>query len=162
MRWTMKFVDEVGSAVLYKNIVWVSTTWGTITEADDPANFTIFHCRMSTIQPAWPVCTTAVWFHTRCWHFCSFSSHKTIPSLSETFITQIHSRVIFCGTDLSVGLSQVLVRIARISYKVKITIVTRFQSLESIVIYISFFNRTIFLTVYQPVRELTFYKNIKY
>ena len=115
----MKFVDEIGSAVLYKNIVWVSTTGVTITEADDPANFTIFHCRMSTIQPAWPVCTTAVWFHARCWHFCSCSSRKTIPSLSETFITEIHYRVIFCGTDLSVGLSQVLVRIARISYKEK-------------------------------------------
>ena len=119
-RWTMKFVDEVDSAVLYNNSVWVFTTRGTTTEADFLANFTIFHCRMSTIQPAWPVCTTTVWFYTLRWHFCSCSSHKTIPSLLETFITQMRMRVIFCGTDLSVGLSQVLVGIARIGYKVKL------------------------------------------
>ena len=119
-RWTMKFVDEVDSAVLYNNSVWVFTTGGTTTEADFLANFTIFHCRMSTIQPAWPVCTTAVWFYTLRWHFCSCRSHKTIPSLLETFITQMRTRVIFCGTDLSVGLGQILVRIARIGYKVKL------------------------------------------
>ena len=42
----VKFVDEVGSTVFYKNIFCA------ITKADPPDNFTIFHCRMSTIQPA--------------------------------------------------------------------------------------------------------------
>ena len=79
----VKFVDEVGSTVFYKNICWVSATSRAITKTDLPDNFTIFHCRMSTIQPAWPDCTTSKCWHTRCWHFCSCSSHKTMPSLGE-------------------------------------------------------------------------------
>ena len=51
--WLTKFVNKVGSTVLDKNVfeafaivVWFAT------KADVPVNFTIFHCRMSTIQPA--------------------------------------------------------------------------------------------------------------
>ena len=81
--WVMRFVYEVGSTVFYKNLSRVCATVRTITEADRPFNFTIFHCGMSTIQPPWPVCTTSECWHTRCWHFCPCSSHKTIPSLGE-------------------------------------------------------------------------------
>ena len=51
-RWLWKFVDEVGSTVSYRNIFWVFATSRAITKADRLFNFTIFHCRMSTIQPA--------------------------------------------------------------------------------------------------------------
>ena len=117
----IKFVDEVGSTVFHKNPRWVSANRGprwTITKADRPLNFTIFHCRMSTIQPAWPVCTTSVCWHMRCWQFCSCSSHKTIPSLREFVVTQLWTgrcNVIY----LSIGLTQVFIMIARISCKVK-------------------------------------------
>ena len=86
-RWVFKFVDKVGSTVFYKNICWVFATSRAITKADRPENVTIFHCRMSTIQPAWPVCTTTECLHTRCWHFCSCRSHETIPSLRELVVT---------------------------------------------------------------------------
>ena len=76
-----KFVDIVWSTVFHRNRVWVSATNRAITKADGPLKFPIFHCRMRAIQPTWPVCTTSACFHTRCWHFCSCSSHKTIPSL---------------------------------------------------------------------------------
>ena len=87
-RWLLKFVDEVGSTVFHRNRCRESATGGTTTKADHPANFTIFQCRMSTIQPAWEVCTTSVHWHTGCWHFRSCSSHKTIPSLGEWVVTQ--------------------------------------------------------------------------
>ena len=80
-RWRIKSVDKVRPTVFYKNIVCVFATCDTITKADLPVNFIVFHCRMSIIQPAWPECTTSVYWHTRCWHSCSCSSHKTIPSL---------------------------------------------------------------------------------
>ena len=51
-RKSVKFVDEVGSTVFYKNIYCAFATNRAITKADPPDNFTIFHCRMSTIQPA--------------------------------------------------------------------------------------------------------------
>ena len=107
IRW-VKFVDEVRSTVFYKNIYWLLATSRAITKADRPLNFTIFHCRMSTIQPAWPVCTTSVCWHTCCWHFCSRSSHKTIPSLREFVVTQFWTgrcKVIY----LSIGFTQVFI-----------------------------------------------------
>ena len=55
-----KFVDEVRSTVFHKNSCKVFATSLTITKANSPFNFTIFHCRMSTIQPAWQACTTSV------------------------------------------------------------------------------------------------------
>ena len=87
--WLLKFVDEVGSTVFHRSSLRGFTTRRTISsKADLPDNFTIFHCRMSTIQPAWPLCTTSVCWHTCCWHFGSCSSHKTIPSLRELVVAQ--------------------------------------------------------------------------
>ena len=89
-RWK-KFVDEVGSTVFHHNVCCVSATRRAITKADYSLNFTIFHCRMNTFQSAWPVCTTSVGWHARCWHFFpaapakryhpleSSLSHKTGP-----------------------------------------------------------------------------------
>ena len=120
-RWVVKFVDEVGITVFHKNLRWEFANRGprwTITKTDRPLNFTIFHYRMSTIQPAWPVCTTSVCWHIRCWQFCSCSSNKTIPSLRELFVTQHWTErcnVIY----LSIGFTQVFIMIARISCKVK-------------------------------------------
>ena len=117
-RWLLVFVDEVGSTVFYRNICCVSATSRVITKAYHPENSTIFHCRMSTLQPAWPVCTTSECWHTRCWHFCSCSSHKTIPSLREFVVT--HLLVLGCSiTAPSTGITQVFIMIARIGYKVK-------------------------------------------
>ena len=113
-----KFVNIVWSTVFHKNIPWVPATSRAITKADFFENFTIFHCRMSTIQPPWPVCTTTVCWHTRCWHFCSWSSHKTIPSLMEVIVTQLWFGSCFV-TFLSIGITQVFVMITRIGYKVK-------------------------------------------
>ena len=120
-KWWNKFVDEVGFTVFHQNPHWVFANRGykwTITKADRPLNFTIFHCRMNTIQPAWPVCTTSVCWHMRCWQFCSCSSNKTIPSLRELVVTQHWTErcnVIY----LSIGFTQVFIMIARISCKVK-------------------------------------------
>ena len=101
-RWVFKFVDKVGSTVFYRNICWVFATSRAITKADRPLNLTIFHCRMSSHQPAWPVCTTSVCWHTCCWHFCSCSSHKTIPFLRELFVTQTAR---FYVSYLSIGIT---------------------------------------------------------
>ena len=117
-RCPLKIVDEVGSTVFYKNIFWLFATIMAIAKADFSSNFTIFHCRMSSYQPAWPVCTTSECWHTRCWHFCSCSSHKTIPSLRELAVTQYWT--VRCYVSyLSIGFTQVLIMIARISYEVK-------------------------------------------
>ena len=113
-----KFVDIVWSTVFHKNLLWAFATSRAITKADFSGNFTIFHCRMSTIQPAWPACTTSVCWHTRCWHFCSWSSHKTIPSLRELVVTQLW--IVRCFvTFISTGITQVFIMITRIGYKVK-------------------------------------------
>ena len=111
-----KFVDEVGSTVFYKNISCVFATSRAITKADRLFNFIIFHRRMSTIQPAWPVCTTSECWHTRCWHFCPCSSLKTIPSLKELFVTP-H---LFLGcyvTTLSTAIIQALMIITWVGWK---------------------------------------------
>ena len=113
IKWLLKFVDEVGSTVFHRNICRGFATGWTITKADLPGNFTIFHCRMSTIQPAWPVCTTSICWHTCCWHFCSCSSHKTIPSLRELVVTQLWTDRCTV-TYLSIGFTQVFIIIARI------------------------------------------------
>ena len=116
-RW-VKFVDEVRSTVFYNSNFWVFATSRAITKADLPMNFTILYCWMSTIQPAWPVCTTSVCWHTRCWHFCSCSSHKTIPSLRQLAVT--HLWTVRCSiTYLSIGFSQVFIIIAMIGCKAK-------------------------------------------
>ena len=115
--WMSKVVDEVGSTVFNQNIVWVLATIRAITKADPPCNYTIFHCRMSSLQPAWPVCTTSECWHTCCWHFCSSSSHKTIPSPREWTVTQLWTMRCFV-TFLSIGFTQVFIMIARIRYKV--------------------------------------------
>ena len=107
--WLYKFVDKVGSTVFYRNIYLVLATSRAITKADHPGNFTIFHCRMSIIQPAWPVCTTSECWHTCCGHFCSCSSHKTIPSLGEWVVTQRWSMWRCNVTALSIGITQVLI-----------------------------------------------------
>ena len=78
-RW-VKFVDEVGSTIFDWNSDCIFATVRTITKADLPFNFIIFYCRMSIIQPTWPVCTTSVCWHTHFWYFCSGSSHQTILS----------------------------------------------------------------------------------
>ena len=114
----LKFVDEVGFTVFNINNVWVFATSRAITKADRPFNFTIFHRRMSCHQPAWPFCTTSVCWHTRCWHFCSRSSRKTIPSLRELVVTHpwtVRRHVIY----LSFGITQVFIMIAWIGYKLK-------------------------------------------
>ena len=116
-RWVKKFIDEVGSTVFYDNSFWVFATSRAITKADQPFNYTIFHCGMSTIQPPWPVGTTSVCWHTRCWHFCSSSPYKTIPSHRESLVTLWTERcyVIY----LSISITQVFIMIARIGCKVK-------------------------------------------
>ena len=116
--WVKKFVDEVGSAVFYRNLYNILATGVTITKADRPGNFTIFCCRMSSIEPARPICTTSVCWHTRCWHFCSCSFHKTIPSLRKWFVTQLCSERCYV-TYLSIGITQVIILIARIDCEVK-------------------------------------------
>ena len=118
-RCVIKFVDEVGSTVLYGNRFREYATFRTIIKAHLPLNFTIFHCRMSTLQPAWPVCTTSVCWHACCWHFCSCSSHKTIPSLSEWNVAKrctCFRCFLFC---VSIGFTQVWVMLARIDYEEK-------------------------------------------
>ena len=82
----VKFDDEEGYTVYYRNPSTVFATSGTITKADPPVNFTIFHCRMSSMQPTWVGCTTSECLHTRCWPFCSCSSHKVIPSHRELVV----------------------------------------------------------------------------
>ena len=88
--WFNQMVDIVGSTVFHKNTIRAFATIRTITKADFPGNNTISQRWMleAFTQPAWEVCTTVVWFHTRYWHFCSSSSHKTIPSLNEHIVTQ--------------------------------------------------------------------------
>ena len=117
--WLLKFVDEVGSTVFHRSSLRGFTTRRTISKADLPDNFTIFHCRMSTIQPAWPLCTTSVCWHTCCWHFGSCSSHKTIPSLRELVVAQFWTATCYV-IYLSIGITQVYIIIARIGYKVKL------------------------------------------
>ena len=78
-----KIVDVEWSTIFNWNYDWMFATRPTVTKANHPDNFTISHFRMSTIQPAWPRCTTSICWHTRCWHLSSSSSHETIPSPGE-------------------------------------------------------------------------------
>ena len=114
-----KFVDEVGSTVFYRNLFFDWAASRATRKADHPLNFTIFHWRMIIIQPAWLGCSTSVTWHMCCWHFCSCSSHKAIPSLREFVVTQLWTMSCFI-TYISVGFTQVFIMIARIRYKVKL------------------------------------------
>ena len=114
-----KFVDEVGSTVFYRNFFFDWAASRATRKADHPLNFTIFHWRMIIIQPAWLECSTSVTWHLCCWHFCSCSSHKAIPSLREFVVTQLWTMSCYI-TYPSVGFTQVFIMIARIRYKVKL------------------------------------------
>ena len=117
-KWPNKVVNKVGSTVLYRNVFGFSAfITPSFTKADLFGSFTIFNCRMGIIQPARVDCTTSVVWHPFCWHFCSSSSHKTIPSLRELFVTQLWTIRCFV-TFLSIGFTQVFIMIARIRYKV--------------------------------------------
>ena len=114
--WPEMFVDKVRSTVYHRNILYGFTIRINIIKADLPVHFTIFHCRMNTIQPAWPVCTTSECWHTCCWHFSSCSSHKAIPFLRELVVT--HLLVLGCFvTALSTGITQALIMIAWVGWK---------------------------------------------
>ena len=117
-KWQNKFVNKVGSTVLYKNVfdsfAFIITS---VTKADLFGSFTIFHCRMGIIQPARVDCTTSVRRHPCCWDFCSSSSHKTIPSLREWTVTLLWTVRCFVAF-ISIGFTQVFIMIARIRYKV--------------------------------------------
>ena len=104
--WWVKFVDEVWSTIFNWNCDYIFATSRTITKADLPFYFTIFHCRLSISQPTWPVCITSVCWHTRCWHFCTSSPHKTIPSLRELAVTQLWTVNCYV-TYLSITITQV-------------------------------------------------------
>ena len=94
-----------------RNLCWVFTTGKTITKANLSENLIIFHWRMSTIQPAWPVCTTSICWHTRCSYFCYCSSHKTKPSLKEFVVTQHWSRFGSFVTPSFIGIAQFFISI---------------------------------------------------
>ena len=104
-RWAVEFVDEVRSTVFHKSSGAVLAAAYTITKAYRPENFTIFHWRMSTIQPTWEACITSECWHTRCWHFCSCSSHKTIPSIKEFVVTRKRLTDGCFVTALSIGIT---------------------------------------------------------
>ena len=117
LRWLTKFVNKVGSTVLYKNSFGafaIRVSFLFVTKADRPENFTIFQSRMSTIQPARVGCSTFKCWYTCCWHFCSCSSHKTIPSLGELVVTQLWAKIRCSVTALSIGLAQFFIIITRI------------------------------------------------
>ena len=117
--WVKKFVDIIGSTVFHRNLFEVLAIGVTKFKADRSFDFTVFYLRMSALQPPWPVCSTSESWHGRCWHFCSCSSHKTIPSLRE-FVVAKYWTILRCFvTALSFGITQVFVIIARIDYKVK-------------------------------------------
>ena len=63
------FVHVKWLTIFNWNCAWIFATCSTIAKADRSGKFTIFYCRMGTIQPAWPVCTTSVCWHARCWQF---------------------------------------------------------------------------------------------
>ena len=118
LRQPIKFVDIVWWAVLHRNLGIVFATHRSITKADLMENFTIFHCRMGTIQPARVSCITPVcWWHRCCWHFCSCCSRKTIPSI-VSFIA-LPSMIGSIVTSFSLTMTQIFVFIARIDCKVK-------------------------------------------
>ena len=119
LRWLAKFVDKVGSTVLYRNSVKfgvfaIRVVCFFVTKADPSWKFTIFQSRMSTIQPARVGCSTFKCWYACCWHFCSCSSHKSIPSLGELFVTQLWAISRCRVTALSIGLAQFFIIITRI------------------------------------------------
>ena len=119
LRWLAKFVNKVGSTVLYRNsvkfgVLAIRVVCFFVTKADPPGNFTIFQSRMSTIQPARVGCSTFKCWYTCCWHFCSCSSHKSIPSLGELFVTQLWAISRCRVTALSIGLAQFFIIITQI------------------------------------------------
>ena len=123
LRWLAKFVNKVGSTVLYRNsvkfgVLAIRVVCFFVTKADPPGNFTIFQSRMSTIQPARVGCSTFKCWYTCCWHFCSCSSHKSIPSLGELFVTQLWAISRCRVTALSIGLAQFFIIITQIGLRV--------------------------------------------
>ena len=81
-----------------------------ITKADRPVNFTIFYGRISTNQPAWPVCTTSESWHT---HVGIFASRR------ELDVSQHWSRERCLMNSVSIGFTQVIIMIAKIGCRVK-------------------------------------------
>ena len=112
-----KFVYIIGWAVLDRNLGFVAAVFWRATEVDFPVNLTTFHSRMSTMQPARAGCTTSKRCHKCCWHFCSSSSYKTIPSI-EFPVARLFIRGSMV-TVFSLKITQVFVFIARINCKVK-------------------------------------------
>ena len=118
IKWLKKFVDKVGSAVYYRNCVPFFTTAEFIAKADRLGNFIVFHCRMSTIQPAWPVCTTSERWNTACGHFSSCRFYKTIPPFTELVITSLLTEGC-CKAAFSIGITQIVIFVTCVSCEVE-------------------------------------------
>jgi len=75
-----QLVDVVVAAVLHLNGDEYLTT-AKLIDADVSCDFTLSHCRMTTIQPDRKVCITTFHRWTCCHHFCACSSLEAIPAI---------------------------------------------------------------------------------
>ena len=83
-----QFVNIIGGTILHFDMFTVFARMWRIAKANFADFFAVCHCGMSTIQPAWKVCTTFVFVHACGWHSCSCVTLEAIPSFFKTIVTQ--------------------------------------------------------------------------
>lgn len=80
-RCTIQLVYVIGAAVLHFNACdFAAAIRYRLAKADFSCDYTLGHCRMGTIQPAWKVSTTSFQQWTCGRHFFPCSSFETIPT----------------------------------------------------------------------------------
>jgi len=92
MPWVNQLVDVVGAAALYLNRDLFVTTAFKFVNASISPDFTLSHCRMTTIQPDRIGCITTVHRWTCGHHFCACSSLEAIPAIESvvTFVVYVY------------------------------------------------------------------------
>ncbi len=108
-----QLVDIVGAAVLHINVDRFLAANIKLVKADLSCDYTLSHCRMSTIQPAWEVCITSALRWTCGRHLRPCGSIKTIPANKKGIVTLI--RPYRCVVVFSFCIRQSLVVLTIIS-----------------------------------------------
>ena len=86
----MEIVDIEGSTVFHQNISLACATCSTTTKADLSFYFTIFHCRMSTFQPACMLAHALLAFLS-----LQLPQNDTIPQVAS-YHTKLHHWWVYC------------------------------------------------------------------
>ena len=102
-RCAIQFVNIIGGTILHFDNLMVAFTIWRRAKVNYAFYFALFHCGMSTVQPAWRVCSTSVFVHACGQHSCSCVTLEAIPTFCKTIVTQRNDVISDCIRVFSIS-----------------------------------------------------------